>query len=424
MQPSEWENSCHRIGTCALTGSAALFASIPGSYVIVNGPLWCYFYAMKYIDDSMPGAAERFYCTQPDQNSLVYGTEKDLINGFEYLKKNGNPERLFVQNNCSISLVGDDIEGIAAKSHLPWPVYGIDSGGLHGSFAGGFSRALSLLVQQMNPLKKSDGVNVLGLSSVYLRGKADAIEIRRLLELCDIHVVSMPGVGDSWESIMKAPEAALNIVVRNELALKAAEDMKSRFDIPYISVGLPYGMEGTLRWLNKIAEAVNSASLKAAEMEIRCRQKRLLHFGNNMKSMWGTLWFDRILFSAPPEESLGIAEALRGEWADTENLTVHLQAVTCSKTPAVDTVRVIGINDISIAEDYKKWDGGLILSSSHETERLLRMNRPFVSCHITRPVYDEMAVSDLPLCGIRGAEYLYEKIWNAKLSEHIRMAKT
>ena len=50
MQPSEWENSCHRIGTCALTGSAALFASIPGSYVIVNGPLWCYFYAMKYID--------------------------------------------------------------------------------------------------------------------------------------------------------------------------------------------------------------------------------------------------------------------------------------------------------------------------------------------------------------------------------------
>lgn len=87
MQQSEWENSCHRIGTCALTGSAALFASIPGSYVIVNGPLWCYFYAMKYIDDSMPGAAERFYCTQPDQNSLVYGTERDLINGFEYLKK-------------------------------------------------------------------------------------------------------------------------------------------------------------------------------------------------------------------------------------------------------------------------------------------------------------------------------------------------
>ena len=71
MQPSEWENSCHRIGTCALTGSAALFASIPGSYVIVNGPLWCYFYAMKYIDDSMPGAAERFYCTQPDQNSVA-----------------------------------------------------------------------------------------------------------------------------------------------------------------------------------------------------------------------------------------------------------------------------------------------------------------------------------------------------------------
>lgn len=134
--------------------------------------------------------------------------------------------------------------------------------------------------------------------------------------------------------------------------------MKSRFDIPYISVGLPYGMEGTLRWLNRIAEAVNSASLKAAEMEIRCRQKRLLHFGNNMKSMWGTLWFDRILFRHHRKRVWELQKRWRGEWADTENLTVHLQADTCSKTPAVDTVRVIGINDISIAEDYKNGMAG------------------------------------------------------------------
>lgn len=424
MPPSKWENSCHRIGACALTGSASLFASIPGSYVIVNGPLWCYFYAMKYIDDAIMGAAERFYCTQPGQNSLVYGTESDLINGFKYLKENGNPERVFVQNNCSISLVGDDIEGIASKCELPWPVYGMDSGGLHGSFAGGFSKALSYIVQYMKPLEKSIGVNILGLSSVCLRGSADAVEIKRLLALCNIPVVSMPGTGDSWETIMKAPSASLNIVVREGLALKAAEEMKRLFNIPYISIGLPYGMEGSRRWIHKVAEAIKSSFVERIEEEINQRKKRMLSIGSNMKSIWGALWFDRILISAPPEESLGIAEALRGEWADTENLTIHLHGNDDRRTPAADAIRIIGHDDEEIMGDYETWGGGLILSGSHETERLMRMNKSFISCYITRPAYDEMVVSDVPFCGIRGAEYLYEKIWNKKISECIRMGNT
>lgn len=43
MSQSEWEAACHHGSTCALTGSAAFFDSIPGSFTMVNGPLWCYF---------------------------------------------------------------------------------------------------------------------------------------------------------------------------------------------------------------------------------------------------------------------------------------------------------------------------------------------------------------------------------------------
>ena len=124
MQQSEWGAACHHTGTCALTGSSAFFASIPGSCVLINGPLWCYFYAMKHVDDMIPYAAGRFYCTQPSQNSLVYGTEAELMEAFDAIRNRTDIERVFLENNCSTSLVGDDLAGIAAKANLSWPEIG------------------------------------------------------------------------------------------------------------------------------------------------------------------------------------------------------------------------------------------------------------------------------------------------------------
>ena len=37
-----------------------------------------------------------------------------------------------MENNCGISMIGDDIAGIAAQADLPWPVYAADSGGVKG----------------------------------------------------------------------------------------------------------------------------------------------------------------------------------------------------------------------------------------------------------------------------------------------------
>ena len=81
MSKPEFESYCHHNNRCGLTGSSAFFASIPKSFVMINGPLWCYFYAMKHVDDENKNAATMFYCTQPSPASLVYGTEKDITDG-------------------------------------------------------------------------------------------------------------------------------------------------------------------------------------------------------------------------------------------------------------------------------------------------------------------------------------------------------
>lgn len=458
MRKPEWEASCHHMSTCALTGSAAFFAAIPGSFILVNGPLWCYFYAMKYIEDYDASAGNRFHCTQPENNALVYGTEKDLLAGLDFVKTNFTPERVFIQSNCSVSLVGDDTAGIAARAGLPCPVYTMDSGGLAGDFPEGYQKAFLRIIEEIpsrnrqkqtdsSPFKNSSpeplpttgksrgtdcpdnsranacprqdhrpSVNLLGLTPTYFRGEEDIEELRRLLEKAGYRVNAIPGGGSPWEEIMRLPEADLNIVVREELAAKAAEKLKATFGTPWLSAGLPYGTEGTLRWLKRIAEALPGGDLTALEAEAAQIRSRLQFRGGNMQSLWGTLWFDTILVSAPPSEAAGIAEALRGEWADTGRLIIHFMHDTEARPEAADDIYIAGKDDAAIKHVFDSWEDGLVLGSSLEISRLLRLKKKFTGCPIALPAYQEMLTSDLPLCGLRGAAFLFERIWNARLS--------
>ena len=64
----------------------------------------------------------------------------------------------------------------------------------------------------------------------------------------------MPGAGSELETLQKIPAAQLNIVINEELGLETAKYLKERYGTPYVVAGIPYGLKGTLRWLEKIAE--------------------------------------------------------------------------------------------------------------------------------------------------------------------------
>ena len=448
MPDNTWKTSCHHVSTCALTGASAFFDAIPGSFMLINGPLWCYFYAMKYVEDYDASALRRFHCTQPEGNALVYGTEKDLLAGLDFVKANFTPERIFILNNCSVSLVGDDIAGIAAKAGLPCPVYAADCGGIAGDFAEGYEIALLRVIEEvkMNAKGKRDladvseatpknaaeakvsgnitpeivdtrpSVNLLGLSPTYFRGEEDIKEIRRILETAGYHINAIPGGGSTWDEIMKLPQADYNLVLRDELALKAAKILKTEFDIPYLSTGMPYGIEGTLRWLEMIHAVLPAKNPEAVRQEAETVNSRLQFRSSNMQSLWGPLWFDNILIAAPPSEAAGIAEAVRSEWADTGNLVIHFTQDTPLRPSAANKICVTGKDDGAMKETFENWTGGLVMGSSLEASRLMRLKKPFVNCNIVLPTYHEIIATDSPLCGIRGATYLFERIWNAKLN--------
>lgn len=430
MHDNDFKTSCHHMSTCALTGASAFFDAIPGSFMLINGPLWCYFYAMKYVEDYDASALRRFHCTQPEGNALVYGTEKDLLAGLDFVKANFTPERVFLLNNCSVSLVGDDIVGIAAKAELPFPVYAADCGGIAGDFAEGYEIALLRVIEEVkrNAKAKSNlalpSVNVLGLSPTYFRGEEDIKEIRRILETAGYHINAIPGGGSAWSEIMRLPQADLNLVLRDELALKAAKELQAEFGTPYLSVGMPYGIAGTLRWLENLNAVLPAKNLEAVRLEAETVNARLQFRSSNMQSLWGPLWFDNILIAAPPSEATGIAEAVRGEWADTGNLVIHFTQDTALRPQAATKICIAGKDDAAMKETFENWSGGLVMGSSLEASRLVRLKKPFVNCNIVLPAYHEIIATDSPLCGIRGAAYLFERIWNAKLSGYMDEVKS
>lgn len=430
MHDNDFKTSCHHMSTCALTGASAFFDAIPGSFMLINGPLWCYFYAMKYVEDYDASALRRFHCTQPEGNALVYGTEKDLLAGLDFVKANFTPERVFLLNNCSVSLVGDDIAGIAAKAELPFPVYAADCGGIAGDFAEGYEIALLRVIEEVkrNAKAKSNlalpSVNVLGLSPTYFRGEEDIKEIRRILETAGYHINAIPGGGSAWSEIMRLPQADLNLVLRDEPALKAAKELQAEFGTPYLSVGMPYGIAGTLRWLENLNAVLPAKNLEAVRLEAETVNARLQFRSSNMQSLWGPLWFDNILIAAPPSEATGIAEAVRGEWADTGNLVIHFTQDTALRPQAATKICIAGKDDAAMKETFENWSGGLVMGSSLEASRLVRLKKPFVNCNIVLPAYHEIIATDSPLCGIRGAAYLFERIWNAKLSGYMDEVKS
>ena len=423
MSEQNWKTSCHHMSVCALTGASAFFASIPGSFMLINGPLWCYFYAMKYVEDYDASALRRFHCTQPEGNALVYGTEKDLLAGLDFVKENFSPDRVFIINNCSVSLVGDDVAAIAAKAELPCPVYTVDSGGIAGDFPEGYQIALLRVIEEIKKYAKAKtenaaatpSVNLLGLTPTYFRGEEDIKEIRRILEKAGYRVNAVPGGGSSWDEIMELPHADLNVVLRDELALKAAKELETEFGTPYLSTGMPYGITGTLNWLEKINAALPGKNPEVVKEEAEKVNARLQFRSSNMQSLWGPLWFDNILIAAPPSEAAGIAEAVRGEWADTGNLIIHFTQDTSLRPAAANKICIAGKDDGKMKETFENWTGGLVLGSSLEASRLVRLKKPFINCTIVLPSYHEIIATDAPLCGIRGAANLFEKIWNAKL---------
>jgi nitrogenase molybdenum-iron protein alpha/beta subunit len=421
MAETRWEDSCAAVNTCALTGAAAFFAGIPDAVLVCNGPLWCYYHALRYLEQSCPGLSQRFFCTQPDNNAVIYGTEDCLAETLRYIKEKTRPSLIFIENSCAISLIGDDSFGIARQANLSCPVIVMDGNGLTGGFREGYQGAARAFFKAA-PLRTGQEilpqtVNLLGCSVGYYNAGNDLTELKRLLNLEGFQVLTAPGRDGSYEAIMQMARAKLNIVVHEELGGEIAEYLHRQYGMPYLTLLPPYGITASLEWLQRITETVKgkNAKLETAALEADDLKERLQHKTQEIRRLWGELWFENTVVAASCSVACGVSRALRREWADTGHLTI---AVPDGQTPAclqegVDQIIDTQRDSVALEKELVKLDGGLLFGSSNETNILMRQGiSAAVTLNIALPVYDEVLLCDLPFMGLKGACHLQERLWN------------
>ncbi len=422
-----WQELCTGYDTCALTGAAAFIAGIPGAEIVANGPLWCYFYALGYLERSDYRLAERFHASQPENQAVIYGSEKYLLQTLRRLMSGKwQPELLLIENSCSMSMIGDDLAGIAHKAKLPCPVLTLDCGGMLGGFAAGYSAAAVKVAEQFasdTEQPQPSAVNLLGMTDFYLHGAADRQECCRLLQAAGYRVLAVPGSGAALAELRQLGRAQLNVVVNEELGLALAQYLQRRFGTPYVLAGLPYGVEGTLQWLRRIDAALPAAHPDAVAAEAAATQRLLTHWVNAAHCLWGSLWFDAAVVCAPPVVALCLAQALRSEWADLGRLIVFCrqrlpESAASAYCTLADDVRSAAAAGIELEQAAAGVQRLLLLASSNESALLCREGQAAcLNCNIAFPVNDELLLAQQPYAGLAGSKILLQTLWNAYIRQ-------
>lgn len=421
MCNTKWKDMRTQVEACALTGAAAFFAGIPDAVLVANGPLWCYFYALRQLEKQWPAVSSQYYCTQVDNHAVVYGTEEFLLETLHTIRRQTRPSVVLIENSCSVSLIGDDIAGVAKQADLNCPVVFVDGGGLSGGFGAGYRAAAKGYLKQVPFNRKSavqpGAVNLLGCTIGYYNGANDVAELKRMLHMAGYQVLACPGAGSRTDEIANMTNAALNIVVHDELGQEMAKILYEQYGMPYVSLLPPYGVQGSLAWLETIHQhmPVAGSQMTVVRQEVNTLEQKLQSLTLDMQRTWGDLWFEKTLIAAPASVALSMAEAVRTEWLDTGLLTVvaYDRLPSYPAASSIDTLLAADGDSQLLEKELAALEGGLLLGSSNEKAILHQCSVPDVVCqNIALPVYDEVILSDLPFMGLRGSCHMVERLWN------------
>lgn len=368
---------------CAGTGEiACLLEQAAGSVVLVNGPRFCYLQMKRILKQILPlNIEDRLYCSDIDENAIVFGTESKVKKALRQIKKQEKAINLIgVVNSCAVSLIGDDILGIVAEELPGACCISLESGAMTGDFWDGYKCVLKLLQEQAVTTATQGCLR--GYSLCYYNAYYDAQEMCRLLA---------QGLKLQKKDF---PALAGELCTETETAFLA---------------GVPYGYYGTWQWLEGIAGHYRLASDGIKALQKQCATAYQV-FANNERSLigaWGRIYFPVIVIAAPEAVAYALAKAVTMELADYDKMYVIVHGKAQEAT---------SVGPYLVVEDMEavlQKNGGaamLVMGSSVECEQYMRYagHRPYFVA-VSQPVYDD--ISSGPLVGIKGFYNLKKLLW-------------
>ncbi len=263
---------------CVYCGARVVLNPVTDAFHIVHGPIGCASYTWD-IRGSLSSGSELYrnsFSTDLREKDVVFGGEKKLAAAIDEVVLKHRPKLIFVYATCIVGVIGDDIEAVCAQAEKKYHirVIPVKAPGFSGTKSLGYKMACNALMELIRPHAgggERKGVNILG--DFNLAGEMWII--RSYLETIGLQVVSTITGDASYETLIKAPSAELNLVQCAGSSTYLATMMEEELNIPYLKVSF-FGVEDTTSSLIRIAQATGDDACVKRAVEFTTFQKRRL----------------------------------------------------------------------------------------------------------------------------------------------------
>lgn len=239
-------------------GALWCLSSIGQSAVIEFGCMGHMAYGRTFLN-RMGSFGSKLYSTHISETDIAMGDTSRLTHAVEWVSKEQGVKTIFLLPSSVPEIIGIDLKAIALELSSGLPdirLIPLTAGGFDISGHKGIELTLLELCKifpQEISKSKEPTFNIIGSCADMFCFHPDATEISRLVsgalgmeQLCTLTS------NTSISELEKLGSAHLNIVIRRE-GEAAAKYLEKRFGIPYL-MQRPYGVYGTLNWLENISE--------------------------------------------------------------------------------------------------------------------------------------------------------------------------
>lgn len=275
---------------CVYCGARVVLNPITDAFHIVHGPIGCSSYTWD-IRGSLSSDEEIYrnsFSTDLRETDVIFGGEKKLSAAIDEIVAMYQPKLIFVYATCIVGVIGDDVEAVCKEYSNK---YGIDvipvkSPGFSGNKSTGYRMACNAIMEVIRrhrfSLTNGEGIKNLEVSSKAVEESNNSLPsreikginilgdfnlageiwiIRSYLREIGIPVVSTFTGDSSYESLIRAQAAVLNVVQCAGSSTYLAKLMEEELSIPFIKVSF-FGIEDTTDSLIRIAEALGDETAR------------------------------------------------------------------------------------------------------------------------------------------------------------------
>jgi nitrogenase molybdenum-cofactor synthesis protein NifE len=207
----------------------------------------------------------------------VFGGERHLARAIDQASERERPRVIFVYATCIVGVIGDDVEAVcrAAEQRHGLRVIPVMAPGFSGTKSQGYRLAGDALMRLIEPhfdpaREPMPAINFLG--DFNLAGETWIV--RHYLEELGIDVITSITGDSSYESLIEAPKARLNIVQCAGSMVALARRMQDEFHIPFQRVSF-YGIEDTSNSLIETAQHFGHEATARARAFVTREKARL-----------------------------------------------------------------------------------------------------------------------------------------------------